>query len=60
MFGRKENNRKRERQLTRWMQDVTSTTGRNHVALKETALDRTMCREITYEVTSGYSQPDGH
>lgn len=60
MLGKIEGSRRRGRQRTRWIQEITSSTGKSLAILKESARDRTYWRKAVFDVTRGRPRPDGH
>ncbi len=60
MFGKIEGSRRRGRQRTRWMQEITNSTGSNLATLKELTRDRICWRSVVLDVTRGRPRPDGH
>ena len=59
MLGRTEGRRRRGRQQTRWIQDITISTGRNLTHLKNLTQNRTHWRRFVHDVTRGRPRPDG-
>ena len=53
MVGKTDGGRRRGRQRTRWIHDVTNSTGRRLEDLKEIALNRNVWKRVVHDVTRG-------